>query len=195
MMTSSYFWCVFCFFCGAYMPCTAKQTGTYSIQVLLDIDSSHSLFDITGSIPPDLQHTIRNRGHHQEGPETLSPSKLADPRIVFQRRQHKWGERGGLHARLKACASRPPLPSLLLANLQSLQNKLDELRARNTAHWEISECYALIFPESWLSDKITDCAVLLQTHSVNRGDWTTASGKANGGGVCVCVCVYQQLMV
>lgn len=97
------------------------------------------------------------------------------------------GKRGGLHARLKARASRPPLPSLLLANVRSLENKLDELRARITTQREIRECCALIFTETWLSDKVPEDAIKLQTHSVHRGDRTAASGKVKGGGVCVFV--------
>lgn len=37
---------------------------------------------------------------------------------ALQRRRRKWRKQGGLKARLKAPASRPPLPSLLLATVQ-----------------------------------------------------------------------------
>ncbi|KAI4884158.1 hypothetical protein NFI96_005463 [Prochilodus magdalenae] len=82
---------------------------------------------------------------------------------------------------------RPPLPSLLLANVRSLENKLDELRARITTQREIRDCCALILTETWLSDSTPDSAIQLQTHSVHRGDRTAASGKNKGGGVCVFV--------
>ncbi len=104
---------------------------------------------------------------------------------MLRRRRRKRGKRGGLHARLKARANRPPLPSLLLANVRSLENKLDELRARITSQREVRECCALIFTETWLSEKAPESSVQLQTHSSHRGDWTAASGKAKGGGVCV----------
>ena len=55
------------------------------------------------------------------------------------RARRRRGKRGGLHARLKARATRPPLPSLLLANVRSLENKMDELRARTTTQREIRE--------------------------------------------------------
>ena len=124
----------------------------YSRQALLEIDSTHSLSDFSGSIPQELQNIIRYHGnhhhnHHQsrEDPESPGSSELADPKIARRRRRHKRGKRGGLHARLKARASRPPLPSLLLANVRSLENKLDELRARITTHREVRECCPLIF--------------------------------------------------
>ncbi|KAK2899376.1 hypothetical protein Q8A73_012505 [Channa argus] len=69
----------------------------------------------------------------------------------------------------------PPLPSLLLANVRSLENKLDELRARITTQREIRECCALIFTETWLSDKVPEDAIQLHTHSVHRGNRTAAS--------------------
>ena len=69
--------------------------------------------------------------------------------------------------------------------MRSLENKRDELRARITTHREVRECCALIFTETWLSDKVSDCAFQLQTHSVHRADRTAASGKVKGGGVCV----------
>ncbi|KAI4905306.1 hypothetical protein NFI96_022731, partial [Prochilodus magdalenae] len=118
-------------------------------------------------------NTSSHRHHPHEGPEPTTSSEYAYPRIALRRRRRKLGKRGGLHARLKACASRPPLPSLLLANVRSLENKLDELRARITSQREVRECCALIFSETWLSEI--------------RGDRTAASGKMSGGGVCVYV--------
>lgn len=101
------------------------------------------------------------------------------------RTRRRRGKRGGLHARLKARATRPPLPSLLLANVCSLENKMDELRTRTTTQREIRECCTLIFTETWTTDNMPDSAIQLQTHSVHRGDRTSASGKNKGGGVCV----------
>lgn len=78
----------------------------------------------------------------------------------------RWqGKRGRLHARLKARASRPPLPSLLVANVWSLEDKMDELRTGIISQWEVSDCCALFFTETWLSDNIPESAVRLNTHS------------------------------
>ncbi|KAI4900722.1 hypothetical protein NFI96_009191 [Prochilodus magdalenae] len=149
---------------------------TYSRQALLDIAAQNWKF--TGQIPPELQHIVRpesHRHHPHEGPGPTTSSEYADPRIALRRRRRKRGKRGGLHARLKARASRPPLPSLLLANVRSLENKLDELRARITSQREVRECCALIFSETWLSETVPDSAVQLETHSLHRGDRTAAS--------------------
>ncbi|KAK2921577.1 hypothetical protein Q8A73_001062 [Channa argus] len=77
-----------------------------------------------------------------------------------------------------AHCARPPLPSLLLANVRSLENKLDELRAKITTQREIRECCALIFTETCLSDKVPEDAIQLQTHSVHRGDRTAPSANS-----------------
>ncbi len=47
-----------------------------------------------------------------------------------RRRRRKRGKRAGVLVRLRRRAFRPPLPTILLANVQSLDNKLCELRAR-----------------------------------------------------------------
>ncbi len=46
-----------------------------------------------------------------------------------RRRKHR-GRRAGIRNRLRKKAHSPPLPSILLANVQSLENKMDDLRAR-----------------------------------------------------------------
>ena len=121
---------------------TCHALLTYNRQALLDIENSHRIPVFTGFTPPELQLIVCPRSHHhhsREGPGALSWSVLAEPRRALRRRRHKRDKRGGLHARLKACGSRPPLPSLLLANVRSLENKLDELIARTTTQQEIRE--------------------------------------------------------
>ncbi len=48
----------------------------------------------------------------------------------LKKRKRKRGKRAGILVRLTRRALRPPLPTILLANVQSLDNKLYELRAR-----------------------------------------------------------------
>ncbi len=47
-----------------------------------------------------------------------------------RKRRRKRGKRAGVLVRLRLRPLRPPLPTILLANVQSLDNKLCELRAR-----------------------------------------------------------------
>ncbi|KAL6481971.1 hypothetical protein MHYP_G00100510 [Metynnis hypsauchen] len=121
----------------------------------------------------------------RQGPAAPASGERCSRRA--ERPKWKRGKRGGLHASLKARATRPPLPSLLLANVRSLENKMDELRTRITTQREIRECCALILTETWLSDSTPDSAIQLETHSVHRGERTAPSGKNKGGGVCIYV--------
>ncbi|KAI3364744.1 hypothetical protein L3Q82_000900 [Scortum barcoo] len=65
-------------------------------------------------------------------------------------RKQKRGKRGGLLARLKANAGRPPIPSLFLSNVRSLDNKLDLLRLRLGVSREMRNCAVLCLTETWL---------------------------------------------
>ena len=57
----------------------------------------------------------------------------------------------GLLVRLRRRDLHPPLPSILLANVQSLENKVDELRARISFQRDNKDRNILCFTESWLS--------------------------------------------
>lgn len=59
----------------------------------------------------------------------------ADPK---QQRSLQRGRRSGLLIRLRRRAHHPPLPSILLANVQSLDNKVDEIRASEIVTFSVS---------------------------------------------------------
>ena len=71
----------------------------------------------------------------------------ADPKQRCCRR----GRWSSLLVRLRRCAHHPPLPSILLANVQSLDNKVDKIRARVAFQRDIRDCNILCFTETWLS--------------------------------------------
>ncbi len=71
-----------------------------------------------------LRNTELNKGH------------LYNPK---RRRKHR-GKRAGIRNRLRKRAPSPPLPSILLANVQSLENKMDDLRARISFQRDIRDC-------------------------------------------------------
>ena len=110
----------------------------------------------------------------------LLPGLLPEPRRQRKRR----GRRAGVLVRLRRRAHRPPLPSILLANVQSLDNKLDELRSRLAFQRDIKNCCVLAFTETWLNPLIPDFAIAQDGFSIHRQDRTNDSGKSKGGGVC-----------
>ena len=98
-------------------------------------------------------------------------------------RKQKRGTRGGASAKLKANPCRTPLPSILLANVRSLENKLDYLRLDLTTKREVRDCCALIFTETWLNDSVTEYAISMEGLTTFRADRSVAlSGKTRGGG-------------
>ncbi len=78
-----------------------------------------------------------------------------------RRRRRKRGKRAGVLVRLRRRAFRPPLPTILLANVQSLDNKLCELRARISYQRETRDCCVICLTETWMSAMVPDSAIEL----------------------------------
>ncbi len=102
-----------------------------------------------------------------------------------RRRKKHHGRRAGIRNRLRKRAHSPPLPSILLANVQSLENKMDDLRARISFQWDIRDCNIFCLTETWLTPTVPDTAVTpSDDFSVLRIDRTAEAGKNKGGEVC-----------
>ncbi len=84
----------------------------------------------------------------------VNKGRLNNPR---RRRKHR-GRRAGIRNRLRKRAHSPPLPSILLANVQSLENKMDDLRARISFQRDIRDCNILCLTETWLTPSVPDTA-------------------------------------
>ncbi|KAK1806288.1 hypothetical protein P4O66_000165 [Electrophorus voltai] len=75
---------------------------------------------------------------------------------------------------------------ILLANVQSLDNKLDDLRARIKFQRDIRDCNLLCFTKWWLNPAVPNHTIQpAEFFSVHRVDRTADSGKSRGGGVYV----------
>ncbi len=99
--------------------------------------------------------------------------------------QEHRGKSAGIRNRLRKRAHSPPLPSILLANVQSLENKMDDLRARISFQRDIRDCNIICLSETWLTPSVPDTAVTPSDNfSVLRMDRTAEAGKSKGGGVC-----------
>ncbi len=144
-------------------------------RTLLDIGHRYTnLLQDTLSTDPTwrlelLRNTEVNKGH------------LNNP---IRQKKHS-GKRAGIRNRLRERAHSPPLPSILLANVQSLENKMDDLRARISLQWDIRDCSILCLSETWLSSSVPDTAVMpSKKFSVLRMDRTAEAVKTKGGEVC-----------
>lgn len=126
--------CIFLIFCEA--SSNAEQSPgvcprvTHSRDFLLSLRTSS-----VGTIPPNI------------------PVELCKPRQ--KTKQRKRGRRGGTHRRLKTLRmddrrKLPPFPFVLLSNVQSIRNKIDETYAKFKS--EIKNTCLLAFTETWLSE-------------------------------------------
>ncbi len=105
----------------------------------------------------------------------------------------KRGRKGGVKARNKRNCLKPALPSFILGNARSLNNKLDELHAQVQYNETFRTCSVMCFSETWFKPKTDDNIVEIDKFKVFRNDRQSEEfGKSKGGGgMCVC----QQTMV
>ncbi len=145
----------------------------YDKRTLLDIGHrcTNLLQDTLSTDPAWPVEILRNT--------EVNKGRLNNPR---RRKKHR-GRWAGIRDRLRKKAHSPPLPSILLANVQSLENKMDDLRARISFQRDIRDCNILCLTETWLTPSDT-AATPSDNFSVLRMDRTAEAGKTKGGGVC-----------
>lgn len=125
---------------------------------------------------------------------------LSDIPAELRRGKTKRGCRGGAKVREKRVRKgkqsgelqrrryKPYLPSVVMGNVRSLDNKMDELTARVRNNREFRECSLMCFTETWMHERIPDSAVDVAGFSSVRADRTRReSGKSKGGGLAVFV--------
>ncbi|XP_076607962.1 uncharacterized protein LOC143333672 isoform X1 [Chaetodon auriga] len=109
------------------------------------------------------------------------------PDVPRELRRRIWGCRAGIKRRDRRRAYRPTLPSVIMGNVRSLPNKLDELAALTWHYQEFRRCGMLLFTETRLGTQHTDATVALEGFSLIWADRTERSGKRKGGGLAVFV--------
>lgn len=76
-----------------------------------------------------------------------------------RRRKKHSGKCAGVGNRLRTRAHSPLLSSILITNVQSLENKMDDLRARIRFQRDIRDCNILCLSETWLTPSVPNTAV------------------------------------
>lgn len=102
----------------------------------------------------------------------------------------KRGKKGGLRQRLrKQRLNRIPLPSIILANCQSLRNKLDELQANVRFLSDYRNACVISLTETWLKEHDSDSDLEIDGFGgpVRLDREAAVMGKSLGGGVCIYV--------
>ncbi len=164
------------------LPLTHKEKHIYDRRSLLDIGNAckHQLSQAATEklrglcllLEPDLE-------------TAASPTDATRTRQRRKRceRGRKRGKRGGIRARLRANPTRPALPTLMLSNVRSLENKLDLIQLSRSTQHEARDCCVFVFTETWLNNNIPDSAIQLHGLNCYRADRDSSlSGKTRGGG-------------
>ncbi len=170
------------------LPLTHKEITPkhiYDCRSLLDIGNAYK-----HQLAPAAIEKLRGLCLLLE-PDLETAASPTDATRTRQRRKRcergrKRGKRGGIRARLRANPTRPALPTLMLSNVRSLENKLDLIQLSRSTQHEARDCCVFVFTETWLNDNIPDSAIQLNRLTCCRSDRdTTLSGKSRGGGLCV----------
>ena len=117
----------------------------------------------------------------------LNSTTFANSTLPTNICKRKRGNKGGVRQRLRKLGCKPYLPSLILGNVRSLQNKMEELCANVKYANEFRSASLMCFTETWLSENVADSHVNIEGFSIFLADRTNDSGKLKGGGLCVFV--------
>ncbi|TWW74415.1 hypothetical protein D4764_14G0004180, partial [Takifugu flavidus] len=85
-------------------------------------------------------------------------------------RRRKRGRRTGVARRARRRRYRSVLPSIIMGNVRSLPNKMNELAVLTRHQWEYRECSLLLFTETWLTELTPDTATQLGGFTLLRAD-------------------------
>ena len=160
----------------AVKPCQTigdnQETRVYDRGTLLSLrDTNAAKAQLFADLPKEL---LRPPGSSWQDEDGDKP-----------RRQRRRGRRGGARQRLRRRGNKPPLPSLILANVRSLRNKMDKLKLYTRTCNEYRESCAMVFTETALHPDVPSSLVELDGFSLARLDRSFESGKTRGGGLCV----------
>eukprot|EP00745_Piridium_sociabile_P039523 TRINITY_DN74063_c0_g1_i7.p1 TRINITY_DN74063_c0_g1~~TRINITY_DN74063_c0_g1_i7.p1 ORF type:complete len:205 (-),score=14.26 TRINITY_DN74063_c0_g1_i7:424-1038(-) len=102
-----------------------------------------------------------------------------------RRLTRKRGRRAGALVRFRRRSLRPPLPAIVLANVQSVRNKTDELFYLLGFKREFKDASVVCLTETWLEPSIPDSAIPPPGYSLLKADRSRElSGEERDGGVC-----------
>ncbi len=119
-------------------------------------------------------------------PTPTTASRPQRRRYKRRERKQKRGKHGGIRARLAANPHKPAIPTIVLANVRSLDNKLDYIRLLRSTQRTVRDCCVFVFMETWLRNSMPDCAIQLDQLTCYRADRALIEGgKRRGGGLCV----------
>ena len=106
----------------------------------------------------------------------LSLEQARIPAFCVKKRHRKMGHRSGILLKIHRRVIKLPLPSVLLANVQSLDNKIVDLRLRYLTNRTLKTITSYVSPRDTDNIDLAGCFMYRQNREVT-------SGKTRGGGV------------
>ena len=114
-----------------------------------------------------------------------SPLVIKPNDIPNELKRKKRGKKGGVKVRNKKRGFKPYLPSFITGNVQSLDNKMDELWTLTRHDQCFRTCSVMTFTETWLLPSTSDETVGIDGFKLFRCDRDLdKTVKQKGGGVC-----------
>ncbi len=137
--------------CKSHCFCTSSSRlpvfkRAYSREFLLDI-SRITFLELNSMHAEEL----RDLGLLRRPTPSPTPTTASRPqrrRYKRRERKQKRGKRGGIRARLAANPHKPAIPTIVLANVRSLDNKLDYIRLLRSTQRTVRDCCAFVFTET-----------------------------------------------
>lgn len=179
------------------LPSKSSLKIAYNRSTLLGLRNNNSTKDMSGVNFATDRVTLLGLGimSLDNGPSETAGSPAPTNRN-WKQLKRQWrpstgrrirrGCRAGITHRLKRNPHKTALPSILLSNVRSLENKMDYLKLDLTTHRNVRECNAIILTETWLHNNVPDSVIKLDGFTTFRADRNHAStGKSRGGGVCI----------
>ncbi|XP_068507262.1 uncharacterized protein [Syngnathus scovelli] len=168
-----------------------NHDGTFQLSVRLNVSAVPPedwrryacIFRLEGL--PDKIITTLDAANIETNYDCLSEI-LAGAAVLYKlARRRRRGKRAGALVKLRQRGFRSALPSIHLANVRSLANKMDELLLLTSRNTDFSRSAALCFVETWLSERTPHHAMELAGFRLTRADRSAElSGKSKGGGLC-----------
>lgn len=104
------------------------------------------------------------------------------PEILAELKRRKRECRAGAKRRERKRWYKPCLLSVIMGNVRSLTNKMEELTALTRLQMEYWECSIMCFTDTWLNEPTSDSLVTLEGFQLIRADGRgKESSKRKGG--------------
>ncbi len=154
---------------SCFLSCKSQCFCTYSFRlpVFKHAYSREFLLDVgrTTFLELNSAHELRDLGLLRRPTPSPTPTTASRPqrrRYKRRERKQKRGKCGGIRARLAANPHKPAIPTIVLANVRSLDNKLDYIRLLCSTQRTVRDCCVFVFTETWLNNSVPDCAIQLE---------------------------------